>query len=127
MSAFEDLVDQVNELSDNQDQMSNDFQDLGDSLGGMTERPGQLDFPLDDKTVQLIKGCFSTGTGTLFAGAMTVYSAAITTSSMIYITRTSLGASGTAGYLYVYQQQSESFTVKSSSSTDTSSFNYLII
>jgi len=115
---FDDLVDQVSDLSDN-------FDDLSNSLGDMTDRPGQLDVPLDDQTLQAIKGCFFAGVATLVAGSVTVYSAAIFSDSTIIISRNALG--GTAGHLYLSAQSGGTFTIQSTSLTDTSSVNYIII
>ena len=65
-----------------------------------------------------------TGTGTLVAGAA-VISAVLTSASNIQITRTS--AVGTPGTLYVTQNVGAgTFTVNSTSNTETSSFQYFI-
>jgi hypothetical protein len=65
-----------------------------------------------------------TGTGTLVAGAV-VISAVLTSASFIVVQRTS--STGTVGTLYVTQNVGAgTFTVNSTSNTETSSFQYFI-
>jgi hypothetical protein len=125
MSAFTDLQDQVAELSDNFASFSADYDNLVQSLGDIPQRPGQLDFPLDQQTTDLIKALFPTGSATLAAGTITVSSSYVSASSKIFLTRTALGA-GTPGHLYISAQSAGSFTITSSSATDTSVVNYII-
>jgi hypothetical protein len=125
MSAFSDLQDQLSELSDAFDNFQNDFADFVQSLGDVPQRPGQLDFPLDQQTTDLIKALFPTGSATLAGGTITVSNANVSATSKIFLTRTSVG-SGTPGFLYISAQSAGSFTINSSSATDNSVVNYII-
>jgi hypothetical protein len=66
------------------------------------------------------------GTATLVAGAATVSTTAVTATSRIFLTNQSLG--GTAGFLRVSARTAgTSFTITSSSATDTSTVAWLIV
>jgi hypothetical protein len=62
---------------------------------------------------------------TLVAGTVTVTTSACTSSSLVFITITT--SSIHTGYGYVSSVTNGSFTITSSNSLDTSSYNYLII
>jgi hypothetical protein len=64
---------------------------------------------------------------TLVGGTETVSTNAADPTCFVYITRTSLGLTGTPGELYVSSKTTTGFTVDSSSATDTSTFDWLII
>lgn len=74
---------------------------------------------------------FSTGTnkpvgsGTLVAGTVTISNTLVTSSSIIILARTTSG--GTTGTLSYTKNAGVGFTVSSTSNTDTSTFDYLII
>jgi hypothetical protein len=65
------------------------------------------------------------GTGRLTAGSQTIANSSLTSTSRIFVSRTAAG--GTLGHLSVAWTVGTSFTVTSSSSTDTSSYCYEII
>jgi hypothetical protein len=66
------------------------------------------------------------GTGTLSAGSATITNSLITTNSLIFITAQNTPGTGTPGALRV-EKSAGSAVVKSTSSTDVSTFAYLII
>jgi hypothetical protein len=66
-------------------------------------------------------------TATLVGGTVTVATGAADPSCFIYITRTSLGLTGTPGLLYVSSKTTTDFTVDSTDATDTGSFQWLIL
>lgn len=65
-----------------------------------------------------------TGTATLVAGTVTVANTSVTSNAMIFISRKTVG--GTAGFIAYTVTAGTSFTITSSSNTDTSVVNYLI-
>jgi hypothetical protein len=65
------------------------------------------------------------GTATLVAGTVTVNNTSVTATTRIFISRSTTG--GTVGTLSTTQIASTSFTINSSSATDTSTVNWLLI
>jgi hypothetical protein len=78
---------------------------------------------LNSNTLSYLQG--RTGTATLSAGLVTIQNPLVTNSSIIIVSRKTVG--GTLGHLYISAQSNGSFTITSSSNTDTSTVNYLII
>ena len=119
--AVSDLQDSVSNINDQLDTLNNT--DLS--------RVGQLDFPIDPQTAQEIDQEVDdhlsslSGQTTLVAGTVTINNANVYTSSIILISR--FQGYGTLGYIQISAQYDGSFTIISSSATDTSSINYLII
>lgn len=115
------------DFSDNFDQSSEDIQsnldEITQNISDLQENSGQLSFPLTQDTSTLIKQVFPTGSGTLVAGAVTLEDPNIGPNSNIQITVQTAG--GTQGFL-TYIPTTGSFTVNSSSTTDTSTFNYVV-
>jgi len=66
-------------------------------------------------------------TATLVGGNVTVTTGAADPACFIYITRTSLGLTGTPGMLYVSSKTTTDFTVDSTDATDTGTFDWLIL
>lgn len=64
-------------------------------------------------------------TAAMVAGAVTTSNAAVTASSIINYSRKTVG--GTVGQVSITAQSAGSFTLTSSSATETSTFNYQII
>jgi hypothetical protein len=77
---------------------------------------------LNNNTLSFLQG--RAGQVTL-RGRATVYNSNVTPSSIILISRQTLG--GNLGELYISSQTNGSFTIESYSSSDTSTVNYLII
>lgn len=65
------------------------------------------------------------GAATLVAGAVTVGNTSVTTGTLIFLTRSVTG--GTLGHLSYTISAGTSFTINSSSATDTSTVNWLLI
>jgi hypothetical protein len=123
---YQELEDQVNQLAEDVAALQEAVNEA-DLVGGI----GGLSFPLDpnvqlvldQETLTYLQG--RTGTATLVAGTVTVSNPLVSANSIIIISRKTSG--GTLGYLYISAQSSGSFTITSSSNTDTSTVNYLII
>jgi hypothetical protein len=121
----------MNELEEQVNQNTQDIADLQEALNDLVGGIGGLSFPLDpnvqqvlnDNTLSYLQG--RSGTATLSSGTATVNNPFVATNSIIIISRKASG--GTLGYLYISAQSSGSFTITSSSSSDTSTINYLII
>lgn len=64
------------------------------------------------------------GTATLVAGTVTVSNTSVTANTRIFLSRSTTG--GTTGNLSTTQSASTSFTINSSSGTDTSTVNWLL-
>lgn len=65
------------------------------------------------------------GTATLVAGTVTVSNTSVTASTRIHLTRAATG--GTVGHLSYTVSAGVSFTISSSSGTDTSTINWLLV
>jgi hypothetical protein len=123
---YQELEDQVNQNAEDIANLQEAVNEA-DLVGGI----GGLSFPLDpnvqlvldQETLTYLQG--RTGTATLVAGTVTVSNPLVSANSIIIISRKTSG--GTLGYLYISAQSSGSFTITSSSNTDTSTVNYLII
>ena len=97
------------------------------SNGNITATNGNLVLGTAGNKLSIATGAnASTGTtAAMIAGVVTVASTAVTTSSIILYSRDTSG--GTAGQVAISAQSAGSFTLTSSSNTETSTFNYLII
>jgi hypothetical protein len=123
---YQELEEQVNQLAEDVETLKEAL-DEADLVGGI----GGLSFPLDpnvqqvlnDNTLSYLQG--RVGTVTLSGGTATVNNPLVGQNSIIIISRKTSG--GTLGYLYISSQSNGSFTITSSSSSDTSTVNYLII
>lgn len=73
------------------------------------------------------KPVFTTGTGTLSSGAATVTNAAVTASSVIFLTDTTNSITNLGALTVGTQTPNTGFTVKSANVLDTSTFNYMIV
>jgi hypothetical protein len=123
---YQELEDQVNQNTEDIAGLQ-DALNEADLVGGI----GGLSFPLDpdvqqvlnDNTLSYLQG--RAGTATLSGGTVTVNNPLVGPNSIIIISRKTAG--GTLGYLYISAQSNGSFAITSSSSSDTSTINYLII
>jgi type II secretory pathway pseudopilin PulG len=121
--AVEDLQTTIDDISNQLNQSVNSDTDLS--------RVGQFDFPLDDETTQILNQAIDSsflalsGSATLVAGTVTVSNPYVYPTSTIIVSRKTSG--GTLGYISITSQGTGTFTVGSSSATDTSVINYLII
>jgi hypothetical protein len=123
---YQELEEQVNQLSEDIESLKEALNEA-DLVGGI----GGLSFPLDPnvqqvldyETLSYLQG--RTGTATLIAGTVTINNPIVATNSIIIVSRKTSG--GTLGYLYISSQSNGSFTITSSSNSDTSTVNYLII
>ena len=131
---MEELQAQIQELSDNIDNTVSDISDSIDSLSttqddheqrltDTEEKSGQLEFPLTQDTIDLIKQCFPTGTATLLNGSVTISDQNISATSIVMITVSA--KSGTQGIL-AYAATQGGMVVTSTSATDNSTFNYVV-
>jgi hypothetical protein len=90
-------------------------------------------FPQNSGTIQTDAGliCLTTGgaprmgVATLVAGTVTVSNTSVTANTQIFCSRSTSG--GALGHLSTTQTASTSFTITSSSATDTSTINWLLI
>jgi hypothetical protein len=140
MSAFDDVVDKLGELSDSFDGYTSDndanVQDLSststqhdDDISTLQQGAGQLTFPLTQDTIDLIKSVVSapayiTGSVSLTAGVASVSNGAVSAGSIIMLTVKA--PSGTRGYLS-YSAGGGSFTITSTSGAETSTVAYAIL
>jgi hypothetical protein len=122
---FDDLYDQVQDLQETSDNNQPTLDALNNILQPDGTLRAQLDYPLDAQSTQEIQALFPWGSVALTAGAATVYDGRVSPSSVIIISRYIQG--GTLGQLYIGYQSSGTFTINSSSSTETSYVNYLIL
>jgi len=131
---MEEIEAQIQELSDNIDNTVSDISDSLDSLSttqddheqrltDTEEKSGQLEFPLTQDTIDLIKQCFPTGTATLSSGSVTISDQNISANSIVVITVS--GVSGTQGNIS-YSASQGGMVVTSTSATDNSTFNYVV-
>jgi hypothetical protein len=122
---YQELEEQVNQNVEDIANLQEAINEA-DLVGGI----GGLSFPLDpnvqqvldDETLSYLQG--RTGTATLVSGTVKVTNPLVYPSSIIFTSRNASG--GTLGYLSITQTIG-SFTITSSSSSDTSTVNYLII
>lgn len=115
---YQDLVDEV----DDHDDSINDHEDR---IGNIEDNGAAIEFPLSPQDMQSIMSLFPTGTFTLVAGVGAITDNNIQTSSVIFY---SVGkAGGTQGFLSITAQQNGKMTITSTSNTDTSQINYLVI
>lgn len=131
--AFDDLVQRVNDLQTAQDDLALSHNELAQSFDLLSQnldqadlsRIGHLTFPLDEQDDQIIRDEFPKGSIVLVTGAATVADNRVSQNSIIIISRGAQG--GTLGYLYLSAQGNGTFTISSSSATETSTVNYLIL
>ncbi len=118
---YQELEDLAQSNSDRLDAVEQAQQD---SIGG-------LSFPLDPYAAQMLDDETQSflsnraGTATLVAGTVVVSNVNVGASSIILLSRNVAG--GTLGNLSISAQSAGSFTILSSSATETSTVNYLII
>jgi hypothetical protein len=130
-----DLTDQVQDISDNLDQLSSDTQvslddhsqtldELGQAQTDINDRTGQLDFPLTQDSIDRVKEIFPTSTtASMVAGTITVNDQQVQTSSKIIYSISIKG--GTQGFMSLTQTNGQ-VIFTSTSNTDTSTINYVI-
>jgi hypothetical protein len=130
--AYDDLVQQVDDLQntsdDHTDAISNHDDTLNDHESRVNEietNGAQLQFPLSQDSIDQIKQLFPSGTGTLVAGVASITDSNIQQSSLIIYSV--LKSGGTQGFLSITAQSNGSMTITSTSNTDISTINYLII
>lgn len=70
---------------------------------------------------------FTTGTGTLSSGTVTVSNTNVTANSMIFLTDTTNSITNLGALTVSAKSVGTSFTVKSANILDASTFNYMII
>lgn len=150
MSALTDQVDdhedRITALEDAGSPTSDDFQQLQDDLSNSLDQVvqqqqddeqdiGQLSFPLSQQSIDLITEQTPTalaymvnqayiGTAVLSSGTKTVSTKLVSASSLILLSRSAKG--GTEGHLS-YTATAGSFTITSSSGSETSTIIYFII
>ncbi|MCL4405231.1 hypothetical protein M1295_01485 [Patescibacteria group bacterium] len=123
---YQEMEDQVNQNMEDIQSMQEAF-DESNLVGGV----GGLSLPLDPNVAQIMDdetvSYFSDkiGSATLVAGTITVNNPYVQSTSIIILSRKTIG--GTAGYLSLGAVIAGiSFVINSSSATDTSVVNYLI-
>ena len=93
---------------------------------GTTKLEGDVTLPTAGNGLSIKEGTNATmGTGTLVAGSLTVNTNKVTASSRIFYSVSTAG--GTQGFLSYTISAGTSFTITSTSATDTSSINWIII
>ena len=128
-----DVSDTLDSISDTLDNQNDTNTDLDQRLTDVENTAGQLQFPLTQDTIDLITeqapsisaSLVNTNGGTvqLVAGAYTINNPIITTSSFIYLGYNTMNNSGTLFYTI----GTGVLNIHSTSSTDTSKVNYLIM
>ena len=113
----------ISDISDSIESLSNNQDDLDARVTDTEEKAGQLEFPLTQESIDLIKQCFPTGTATLASGTVTIQDQNISPNSIVMITVSS--PSGSVGNIS-YTASQGSMVVSSTSSTDNSTFNYVV-
>lgn len=118
----------IQDFSDTLDSSINDLQstidDQSTSIEDLNESKGQLEFPLTQDTIDLIKEQFPGGFVTLVAGSYILKDLRISPTSVILLTVASVG--GTQGFLS-YVASAGQVVINSSSNTETSVVAYLIL
>lgn len=124
---MEDLITRIDDLeqntSDSFDAVNSDIGDLSQQADDNQPLVGQLDFPLNQDSIDRIKEVFPTGTATLVAGTVTVNDTRIGANSVIFYSVTTPG--GTQGSIS-YSLSTGTVTFISTSATDTSTVAYVI-
>lgn len=137
-----ELTDQIQELSDNFEQLSTETQssldehsqtidDQSQTISDVSDRAGQLDFPLTPDSITRVKEIFPTGTATLSGGSVTVNDQNIQTSSVVFysVVTSVIGsviAVGNAHIGYSYTLANGQITFTSTIASDASTLVYVI-
>lgn len=139
---MEELYQQIEEITQRLDDNETSLQDFSDSLDtnlsdiqqtideqtqnldNLNETQGQLQFPLNQETIDLIKEQFPVGAVALQAGLATVKDGRITNTSILMLSVSS--PAGTRGFLS-YAVSDGQVIITSTSATDTSTVTYLIL
>ena len=137
--SFDDIqtqFDDVNQnLQDYFDSNDSNLSDIQTTIDDLTTNEGQLTFPLSQDSIDLITEQTPAmlnylynnnyiGTVALVTGTKVVANSYVTANSLILLSRSLTG--GTLGHLS-YTATAGSFTINSSSATDTSTIIYFII
>jgi ElaB/YqjD/DUF883 family membrane-anchored ribosome-binding protein len=141
MSAFDELEQNVSDLTDNLNDLSDSFgsystdndsnisdiqesiQDQSDSIENLNNNAGQLSFPLTQDTIDLLRSIFITGTVTIGSGS-TVTDPRIGVNSIVLFSVTN--SAGTAGFISASKATGQ-VIFGSTSGADHSTLNYLIL
>lgn len=73
------------------------------------------------------KPVWTTGSGTLSSGTVTISNTSVTASSLIFLTDTTSSITNLGALTVSSQTAGTGFTVKSANVLDTSTFNYMIV
>ena len=127
MSAITDQLDdheeRISALEDGADQSSQTTDDLDSRITELEDNQGQLQWPLSQDSIDLIKEVFPQGSITLVGGTATIFDDRISTDSNIQLTVSSPG--GTQGFLSYVATPGQA-VVSSTSGSDTSLIQYVI-
>jgi len=122
----QDHEDRITNAEGNQSTDEDTITDHEDRMSSLEETAGQLQFPLSQDTIDMIKQLFPTGTVTLPGGTPNqaiIKDNSISPSSVIVIAVSAAG--GTQGILS-YAASSGQAIVESTSATDTSTVAYVL-
>jgi hypothetical protein len=129
---YNDLVQTVTDLQQTSDDTTDTVSTISDTIDDHESRVSdienngaQLAFPLSQDSIDQIKQIFPVSSATLVAGVANITDSNILASSTIIYSVNK--ASGTQGFLSITSQTDSAMTITSTSNTDTSSINYLII
>ena len=97
------------------------------STGDVTVPTGNLKITTAGKGLQIETGAVTDrlGTSTLVAGTVTVANTSAVTADKLFLSRATTG--GTTGHLSYTLSSGTSFTINSTSNTDTSTINWLLV
>lgn len=125
---IDDIDASITELSDNTTSSSQDLEtsidETKESLDEVNDKVGQLEYPLSQDTIDLIKEIYPTGFITLAGGTATLKDGRISTISNILLTVSIPG--GTQGFLS-YVASNGQAVITSTSGTETSIISYMIL
>ena len=125
---LDDNDSSLQDFSDNLDSNISDIQstldDQSTNLDDLNQTKGQLEFPLTQETIDLIKEQFPIGFATLSSGSVLVKDGRVSANSVILISVAS--RIGTAGMI-AYSASAGQFYISSTSNTDNSIISYLIM
>lgn len=127
MSALTDQVDdheeRISELEDASDNSSQTEDDLDSRITDLESTAGQLQWPLSQDSIDLIKECFPQDSVKLVAGAATIFDSRISAASNIQLSVSAAG--GTQGFLS-YVATAGQAVITSTSAGDTSVVSYVL-
>lgn len=124
IDAINDRLDQNDsDLSDAADAADERMTDIENTQQDQSALVGQLDFPLNQDSIDRIKEVFPTGTATLSGGSVTVTDGRIGLNSTVLFSVVSAG--GTQGFISTVLGVG-SVTFSSNSGADTSKVKYVI-